>query len=65
MIFVCYILNHIACGVLNGSITLLVLHGITPDISIMILYTFYQPVSFVLLMIKMFHQKAKKGQFLG
>ena len=44
MIYVCYILNHIACGALNGSIPLLVLYGITPDISIMILYTFYQPV---------------------
>ena len=44
MIYVCYILNHIACGALNGSIPLLVLCGITPDISIMLLYTFYQPV---------------------
>ena len=46
MIYVCYILNHIACGALNGSIPLLVLYGITPDISIMLflLYTLYQPV---------------------
>ena len=44
MIYVCYILNHIACGALNGSIPLLVLYRITPDISIMLLYTFYQPV---------------------
>ena len=44
MIYVCYILNHIACGALNGSIPLLVLYGITPDISIMLLYTFYQPI---------------------
>ena len=44
MIYVCYILNHIACGALNGSIPLLVLYGITPDISIVLLYTFYQPV---------------------
>ena len=44
MIYICYILNHIACGALNGSIPLLVLYGITPDISIMILYIFYQPV---------------------
>ena len=29
---------------MNGSIPLLVLYGITPDISIMLLYTFYQPV---------------------
>ena len=44
MIYVCYILNHIACGALNGSIPLLVLYGITPDISILLLYTFCQPV---------------------
>ena len=44
MIYVCDILNHIACGSLNGSIPLLVLYGITPDISIMLLYKFYQPV---------------------
>ena len=44
MIYVCYILNHIACGALNGSIPLLALYEITPDISIMLLYTFYQPV---------------------
>ena len=44
MIYVCYILNHIACGALNQSIPLLVLYGITPDNSIMLLYTFYQPV---------------------
>ena len=44
MLYVCYILNHIAYGALNGSIPLLVLYGITPDISIMLLYTFYQPV---------------------
>ena len=44
MIYVCYILNHIACGALNGSIPLLFLYGIIPDISIMLLYTFFQPV---------------------
>ena len=44
MIYVCYFLNHIVCGALNGSIPLLVLYGITPDISIMLLYIFYQPV---------------------
>ena len=37
-------LNHIACVALNCSIPLLVLNGITPDISTMLLYTFYQPV---------------------
>ena len=44
MIYVSYILNHIACGALNGSIPVMVLYDITPDFSIMLLYTFYQPV---------------------
>ena len=44
MIYACYILNHIVYGALNGSIPLLILYGITPEISIMLLYTFYQPV---------------------
>ena len=35
MIYESYILNHIACGALNGSIPLVVLYGITPHISIM------------------------------
>ena len=48
MIYVCYILNHIACGALNGSIPLLVLCQITPDISIMLLYTFCQPVFYAI-----------------
>ena len=30
----------------NGSIPVLILYGITPDISIMLLYTFYQPVCY-------------------
>ena len=34
-------LKFIACGALNGSIPLLVIYGIPPDISIMLLYTFY------------------------
>ena len=64
MIYVCYILNHIACGALNGSIPLLVLCGITPDISIMLLYTFTN-LYFMLHMTNTFHQKVKKGQFFG
>ena len=47
MIYVCYILNHITYGALNVSIPLLVVYGITPDISIVLLYTFYQPVFYV------------------
>ena len=44
LIYVCYLLNHIACSALDGKITLLALTGITPDISIILLFTFYQPV---------------------
>ena len=41
----CYLLNHIACTALDGKIIpLLALTGITPDISIILLFTFYQPV---------------------
>ena len=65
MIYVCYILNHIACGALNGSIPLLVLYGITPDISIMLLYTFFTNLYFMLHMTNTFQQKVKKGQLFG
>ena len=44
LIYVCYLLNHIACTVLDGKIPLLALTGITPDICIILLFTFYQPV---------------------
>ena len=44
LIYVCYLLNHIACTALVGKIPLLALTGITPDISIILLFTFYQPV---------------------
>ena len=42
--YVCYILNHISTGSLGGQVPLQVLYGVTPDISIMLLYTFYQPI---------------------
>ena len=44
LIYVCYLLNHIACSALDGKIPLLALTGKTPDISIILLFTFYQPV---------------------
>ena len=44
LIYVCYLLNHIACTALDGKIPLLALTGITPDISIILLFSFYQPV---------------------
>ena len=44
LIYVCYLLNLIACTAIDGKIPLLVLTGITTDISIILLFTFYQPV---------------------
>ena len=66
MIYVCYSLTHIACSALNGSVPLLVLYGITPDISL----CYYIGVHFInlyfmLLMINTFNQRVKKGQFFG
>ena len=44
LIYVCFLLNHIACNALFGKILLLSLTGITTDISIILLFTAYQPV---------------------
>ena len=42
--YVCYVLNHISTASLGGQVPHQVLYGVTPDISIMLLYTLYQPV---------------------
>ena len=42
--YVCYILNHISTASLGGQVPLQVLYGVAPDISILLLYTFYWPV---------------------
>ena len=44
LIYVCYLLNHIACTALDGKILLLALTGITSDNSVILLFTFYQPM---------------------
>ena len=62
--YVCYILNHISTGSLGGQVPLQVLYGVTPDISIMLLYTFYQPIS-MLLMTNTFHLIVKKELGIG
>ena len=46
LIYVCYLLSHIACTALDGKILLLALTGMTPDISIILLFTFYQPATY-------------------
>ena len=42
MSYVCYLLNHISCESLKGQIPLNKLYGVTPDISILMMYTFYE-----------------------
>ena len=44
MIHASYILNHLSCEALAGNVPLGMLYGVSPDISILLLYTFYQPV---------------------
>ena len=44
MIHASYILNHLSCEALDGNVNLGMLYGVSPDISILLLYTFYQPV---------------------
>ena len=44
MIHASYILNPLSCEALAGNVPLGMLYGVTPDISIILLYTFYQPV---------------------
>ena len=42
--YVCYILNHVSAASHGGQVPLQVLYGVTPNISIMFLCSFYQPV---------------------
>ena len=44
MSYVCFLLNHISCEPLKGKILLTKLYGVAPDISIIMMYTFYQSV---------------------
>ena len=44
MLHASYILNHLSCKALDGNVSLCMLYGVSPDISILLLYTFYQPV---------------------
>ena len=41
MIHASYILNHLYCDALGGSVPLGMLYGVSHDISILLLYTFY------------------------
>ena len=44
MIHASYILNLLFCEALDGNVALGMLYDVSPDISILLLYTFYQPV---------------------
>ena len=44
MIHASYIINHLSCEALDGNVPLGMLYGVSPGISILLLYTFYQPV---------------------
>ena len=44
MIHTSYILNQLPCKAFDGNAPIGMLYGISPDISIILLYTFYQPV---------------------
>ena len=44
MIHASYILNQLSCEALDGNVPLGMLYGVSPDISIILLYAFYQPV---------------------
>ena len=44
MIHASYILNHLSCEALGGHVPLGMLYGVSPEISIILLYTFYQTV---------------------
>ena len=44
MIHGSYILNHLFCEAMAGNVPIGMLNGVSPDISIILLYTFYQPV---------------------
>ena len=44
MIHPSYILNNLSCEAWDGNVPLGMLYGVSPDICIILLYTFYQPV---------------------
>ena len=44
MSYACYLINHISCKTLNGQTPLTKLYGVTADISLLMIYSFYQSV---------------------
>ena len=48
LIYVCYLLNHIACAALDGKVPLFALTGITSDISVILLSLSTNPVFYAM-----------------
>ena len=65
LIYVCYLLNHIACGPLDGKIPVFALTGITPDISIILLFTFYHCLCSMQHMTNISLVRVKRGLAIG
>ena len=64
LIYVCYLLNHIACTALDGKIPLFALADITPDISI-IYFSLSINLCFMPHMTRISHLKVKRGLVTG
>ena len=62
--YVFNILNHTSITSLGGEVPLQVIYGVTPDISIILLYIFIN-ISFMLLMTNIFNLKVKKELDIG
>jgi hypothetical protein len=48
MSYVCFVLNHTACKAINWQLPLRVLTGVTPDISPLLRFSFWQPVYYAM-----------------
>ena len=64
MSYVCYLLNHISCESLKGQIPLTKLYGVTPDIIIIMMHTFYKSVYYAYHN-QSFHPPVKKNMPIG
>ena len=64
-LYVVYILNRIAQPDLNWRSAYETCYGITPDISSLLLYTFYQRIYYLDAEVKFPYSKEKSGRFVG
>ena len=64
MSYGCYLLNHISCQSLKGQTPLTQLYGVTLNISVIMMYTFYQSVYYASQSVFFIHQ-CRKTCLLG